>query len=482
MTSVPTATADELCWLSAADTAREVRAGRLSPIDIAEAAVHRIERIDPELNALVSFDREQVLRDAAELERAQRDREPLGPLHGVGFTIKDLTAVAGLPLTFGLRPLAEEHCAHDAVAVERLRRAGGLFLGKTNTPEAGYYGGTDNHLFGPTHNPWKPGCTAGGSSGGAAAAVAAGLGQLAEGSDGAGSVRIPSSLCGVVGLKPSPGRIPQTILPARYATWAYHGPITRTVADNALMLDVLSGPHPADPLSLPTPPAHFSFSATLRGDVRGWRVAWSPDLGFAEVAPEVTEVCRQAVQVFAELGAVVEEATPALGDPEEAMWHGIWVPGYGAERDLLDWDSLRGQVDDELLELFAEGDRVSATDVGRAEAFRGRMWDVFTAFMAEYDLLVTPTLCEATFPLDRFAPLSLDGQSLRRRLLGWLLTYPFNMLTTPAITVPAGFTADGRPVGLQLCATQHREDTLLRAAACFEAAQPWQQHRPGDDF
>ncbi len=229
-------------WMSATEMAAQVASKSLSPNEIAEEMIRRVDEINPAVNAIVHFDADQVRRDAAELTRAQASGEQLGPLHGVPFTIKDLTDVRGLPTTFGLKPMRDNIAERDAVIVTRLRQAGGLYLGKTNTPESGYYGGTDNHLFGPTHNPWKPGHTAGGSSGGAAAAVAAGLGPLAEGSDGAGSVRIPSALCGVVGLKPTTGVIPQTILPGRYNNWAYHGPITRTVADNALMLDVLAGP------------------------------------------------------------------------------------------------------------------------------------------------------------------------------------------------------------------------------------------------
>ncbi|WP_211241374.1 amidase [Pseudonocardia spinosispora] len=471
------ASSDDLCWLSATELTGRIRAGEVTPTDVAEQVVSRVEAVNPELNAFVNFDRDQVLRDAAELTAAQGRGEELGPLHGVPYSIKDLTAVAGLPLTFGMSPLKDNVAERDATSVARLRHAGGLFLGKTNTPESGYYGGTDNHLFGPTHNPWKHGTTPGGSSGGAAAAVAAGLGQLAEGSDGAGSVRIPASLCGVVGLKPSTGRIPQTILAGRYYHWAYHGPITRTVADNALMVNVLAGPDPSDPLSLPAD--GVDYVAELDGDITGWRVAYSPDLGYAQVDPEVAEICRSALGAFEELGAHVAEATPAWGDPEEAMWNGVWVPGFASEHDMLDWDNLHGQVDDNLIELMHEGRRLTGVDVGRADAFRGAMWDTFAAFMADYDLLVTPTCTEAAFPITQFTPDGLLGSSLRHQLLGWLLTYPFNMMTTPAITVPAGFTSDGRPVGLQIAGRLHADAAVLRAAANFERARPWSQHRPG---
>ena len=468
---------DEIEWRPATELARSVRDGEVSPDEIATAAVERVERVNPEINAIVAFDREQVLRDARELTAAVARGDELGPLHGVPFTIKDLTTVAGLATTFGMVPLQDNIAGTDAVVVRRLREAGGLFLGKTNTPESGYYGGTDNHLFGPTHNPWKHGHSAGGSSGGAAAAVAAGLGPLAEGSDGAGSVRIPAALCGVVGLKPTTGVIPQTILAGRYYTWAYHGPITRTVADNALMLDVLAGPDTADPLTIERP--EHSFSDAARGDIRGLRVAFSPDLGLGRhVDPEVLAVCREVLPVLEDLGAVVSEATPGWGYVSEAMWNGIWVPGFASEHDLLDWESLRGQVDDNLIELMREGERLTGVDVGRAEVVRGAMWDTWTRFMDDYDVLVSPTLCTATFPLERFAPDWLDGTTLREQLLDWLLTYPYNMLNNPAMTLPAGFTADGRPVGLQLAARHRRDALLLRVAGRIEEARPWADRRP----
>ncbi len=467
----------ELGWMPAAEMAAEIASGRLSPNEVAEEMIDRVERINPEINAIIDFDADQVRADAAELAGLQRRGDPLGPLHGVPFTIKDLTAVAGRPLTFGMKPLKDNVPEHDAVVVRRLREAGGLFLGKTNTPESGYYGGTDNHLFGPTHNPWKRGYSAGGSSGGAAAAVAAGLGPLAEGSDGAGSVRIPAALCGVVGMKPTTGAVPQTILAGRYYNWAYHGPITRTVADNALMLDVIAGPDHADPLS--TPRSEDSYVAAMRGDIRGLRVAWSPDMGLGQhVEPEVVRVCLEALSAFAELGAEVSEASPRWAGTSVAMWQGVWVPGFASEYDLLDWKRLRGEVDDGLIGIMEEAETLSGVDVGRADVVRGAMWDAWTSFMEDYDVIVSPTLASATFPLTQFAPDWLEGASLRERILDWLLTYPYNMLNNPAITVPAGFTADGRPVGLQIAARHRAEGLLLRVASNFEAARPWADRRP----
>lgn len=467
----------DIGFATAVDLADAVRRRDVSVGDVADVMLERVERINPQINAIIHHDPAQVRRDAERLDRARDGGEALGPLHGVPFTIKDLTAVDGLPLTFGMIPMKDQIADHDAVIVRRLREAGGLFLGKTNTPESGYYGGTDNHLFGPTHNPWKHGHTAGGSSGGASAAVASGLGPIAEGSDGAGSVRIPSAMCGVVGLKPSTGRVPQNILAGRYYEWCYHGPITRTVADSALMMDVIVGPDPSDAMSYPSPQGGY-LEALKDLDITGLKVAWSPDLGLGHVDPEVVSVCRDAVDALAARGAHVEEATPQWGDPEQAMWHGIWVPGFASEHDLVDWDRWAGQVDDRLVEIMRQSERITAYDIAQADLFRGRMWDTFTAFMQRYDVLVSPTLASATFPLERFAPSWLEGESLQRELLGWLLTYPFNMMTTPAITVPAGFTSDTRPVGLQIAGGLHADHLVMRVAGALEAERPWADRFP----
>lgn len=468
--------ASELCWTPATVLASDIRSGAVAPAEVGAYFADRIEAVNPTLNAYIHFDREQVLADAARLQAELDAGTPRGPLHGVPFSIKGLTTMAGLPFDSSLKPLAGTLGTQDATVVTRMRQAGGLFLGKTNAPEFGYYGGTDSHLYGPTHNPWKHGHTAGGSSGGAAAAVAAGLGPLAEGADGAGSVRIPAAMCGVVGFKPSLGRIPHTLLDGRHYTHIFHGPITRTVADAALMFSVMAGVSDSDPNTVP--PDGIDYAAAVTGDITGWRVAWSPDLGLGHVDPEVAAVCAEAVTAFEALGAVVEEATPDWGDPEEAMWKGLWVPGYSCEYDVLDWKSMGGQVDDNLIEIFAQAERLTAMEIGRAEAFRGRMWDTFSAFMRTYDLLVSPTLASPTFPLDRFAPDWLDGESLQRKLLGWLLTYPFNMTTTPAISVPAGFTSDGRPVGLQIAGRHRADAAVLQAAANYEAARPWAETTP----
>ena len=358
--------------------------------------------------------------------------------------------------------------------------AGGLLLGKTNLTEAGYCGSSTNHLYGATHNAWKQGISAGGSSSGAAAGVASGLGALAEGSDGAGSVRIPAAMNGVVGLKPGLGRIPQTIVPARFETFLGYGTIARTVADAALMLDVMAGPHPSDPLSLPDDGSEFLRAA---GEELGpLRVAWSPNLGFEHsVDPEIAAICERAVAAFEELGCEVVEADPGWDNPEEAMWEGIWKPAYATMIDMFDWDEYAGQVDAQLLQVIREGAEMSALDaaprggsagqdVGPVRGLHGRVRPAGQPDPG--DRVASPSTTSAHPPC--------EGEPLRRQMLGWLLTYPTNMLGTPAISVPAGFDSEGMPVGLQIAGGLHAETQVIRAAAAFEAARPWVQHRPAE--
>ena len=469
----------ELHWMPAAEMAAKIRSGELDELEVAEHFILRVEEVNPGINAIIQFEPDEVCADAAQLKRHRESGAELGAIHGVPYTIKDLTAVKGRPTTFGMTAMKDNIAEDDAPIVARMRAAGGLYLGKTNTPESGYYGGsTDNHLFGATHNPWKHGYSTGGSSGGAAAGVAAGLWPLAEGSDGAGSVRIPCALCGVVGLKPTVGVIPQVVLAGRYYSWAFHGPITRTVEDNALMLDVVAGPSHADPMT--TERVESSYFHAVQGNIAGLRAAWSPDLGLGQhVDPEVVAICRAAVSALEEAGVNVSDATPSWTDTSVAMWHGIWVPGFASEHDLLDWPSLHGQVDDNLIELMREGEVTTAVHIGNADTTRGGMWDTWTRFMQDFDLMLSPTLATATFPLDQFAPSWLEGKSLREQLLDWLLTYPYNMLNNPALTVPAGFTSDGRPVGLQIAA-RHRQDALiLRVGRVLQERRSWLDRKPG---
>jgi amidase len=467
----------ELSWMSATQIAHEVRARRVSAVEVADHFIKRVERLNPALNALVVHEPEQVRATAVRLDAAIRAGDDVGPLAGVPYSLKESTAALGLPHTGGMKPMEGHRAAYDAVVTKRLANAGGLLLGKTNLPENGYYCGTDNHLYGATHNPWGLELSPGGSSGGAAASVAAGLTPLADGSDGAGSIRVPAAMCGLVGFKPTTGRIPQQLLPTRYSTFISHGIIARTIADVAVMLNVESGPDAVDPLSLPADGT--DYVSALDGDLTGWRIAWSPDLGFGGYTdPEILALCADAVAVFADLGATVVDAAPAWPDPEEAMWNGVWLPAYAPDLGAFDWDSLHGLVDEHLIEIVQTGGESTGEAAGAADLVRGQVYRAFASFMGEYDLLVSPTIRVPGFSGTQFAPPYLDGQPLRRRLLGWINTYPFNMTTTPAITVPVGVTSTGLPVGMQLAGGHLADARVLRAAARFEEARPWAGMRP----
>lgn len=469
-------TDDNLAWLPATELAEQSRTGNIDPVETAEAVISRVEKYNPALRALVHFDAEQTLKEA----KALRDRSDRGPLYGVPFTVKDFTEVTGTPMTDGgFRSMQDFRSDHDTVLVQRMRAAGAFYLGKTNSPQLGYAGVTRNPMWGQTENPWKRGYNPGGSSGGAASAVAAGLGQLAEGSDGAGSVRIPAAMCGVVGIKPSLGVIPHTMIPSRHETYLYHGPITRTVADNALMLDIVSGQSPVDPLSAPLGETHYLDA--VNAGAAGLKIAWSPDLGFADVDDEVQSIAREALYTLVDAGASVQEADPGWSNPMQAMFDGVWLPAFAGLEQMIEAEHEQFEVDPELLMLMEEYKKLTFERYGVAKGLRGQVWDLFSAFMSRFDILASPTLTVAGFPHTQFAPESLLGKPFIEQLLGWLLTYPSNMMTNPAITIPAGFTSEGLPVGLQLQAMPFREQTIYAAAGAIEKLRPWAGTRPNLD-
>lgn len=463
----------DIAWSSAHEIAKAVRSGEYTVAEVAEATIARIEKYNPGLNAFCVFKPEEIRERAAELDRRIAAGEEMGPLVGVPFAIKDMTAIKGERSTFGLIAFKDNLADYDAAIYTRLLEADGLYIGKTTVPEAGYAVYGESHLFGASHNPWAKGHTAGGSSTGSAIAVAAGLVPIAEGSDGAGSVRAPAGINGIVGLKPSLALIPCTVLLARHETWAFHGPLTRSVADNALMLQVMAGPSEQDPLSLPDDGT--DYVAAIEGDIKGLRVAYSPDLGTGyEVDPEIAEAVRAAAFKLEQLGATVTEVEVPWENPEHTFWYSIWVPGFSADRDLIDWEEWKDQVDPELYDLIVEPDTVPITEYGRANAKRGATWDAFAKFMEDYDVIISPTLTHPAHKHGQFAPDHLLGKSTREQLLGWLLTYPYNLLTVPAISMPAGHTADGRPIGLQIAGRKLGDAEVLRVAANFEKVHsPW---------
>ncbi len=461
----------ELAWLSASELLERYRARTLSPVEATAAVLARIEALDPTLNAFVRCTPELALEAAQAAERAYGGADAPPPLCGVPVSVKDVVPTAGVRTTMGSRVFADWVPDADAPLVERLRRAGAALLGKTTVPEFGWKGDSGNAINGPARNPFDPARTAGGSSGGAAAAVASGMGPLAQGGDGAGSIRIPAALCGVVGLKPSHGRVPYAPAGA-LELLVSEGPIARTVADAALMLDVLAGPDPRDRLSLPLDGPPFA-GACGRG-VAGLRIAWSPDLGHADVDPEVARVAREAARAFDELGARVEELDDVLDDPHDDLellfataYAGLHLDGYGVDGDP---EEARAKLDPGLRALIERGERYSAAELAAAHLRRLRFCDRVRAFMEPFDLLLTPTLPVTAFRAGEDHP---PGSTPYR----WLpFTYPFNLTGQPALTVPAGL-ADGLPVGLQIVGRWRDDRTVIAAGAAFERARPWVRPR-----
>lgn len=453
--------------LTATEIAEGVRSGKYDPVEIAEAVIKRTEEIEPMLNAFITWEPDEIREQARALKDRRNNGDTLGLMAGVPFAIKGSIAIKGKPATSALIAFKDEIADRDAALYTRMIEADGIFVGQTTLPEAGYAGVGESHLYGATHNPWKKGYSAGGSSTGSAAAVAAGIVPIAEGSDGAGSIRIPASACGVVGFKPSFGRIPTSVLPTRYETWVFHGPLTRTVDDAALMYHVMSGPADEDPLTLPDDGTNYLQA--IQEEFESIRIAYSPDLGTGyDIDPEVAKVAKEATEKFKELGATVVEDTPNWEGIEKAFWESIWVPGFSSERHMIDWDSWEGQVDPELVAMLKESDSLTVARYGEANLVRAAMWDEYVRFMQDYDFIVSPTLTHPAHKHGQFAPDHLLGRSVREQLLGWLLTYPFNMLTVPAISMPAGFTSEDLPVGLQIAGKQHADKDVLRIARQFE--------------
>lgn len=469
----------DLCFLSAIDAAAAIRQKRLSPVTLLDALIDRIDNIDPKLNAFCTPAFDSARQSARIAETAVQRGHSLGPLHGVPVAVKDVVTTRGIRTTWGSRLNAENVPTEDAPSVERLKAAGAIVLGKTNTPEYGWKGATDNLLFGPTFNPWNLDLTPGGSSGGTAAAIAAGFAPLGIGTDGGGSIRIPASFCGIFGLKPTFGRIPY--YPASLAeTLSHLGAMTRTVRDAALMLDVMAGPDSRDRHSLPA--ESTDYLAATSGGIEGLRVAWSHDLGYARIDPEVRRITEKAAQRFSELGCHVEEAGPdiagILGPDQHPIYFILFNTGFAAmieghtkeERSIMDPAFLRSAQ--------GWGER-TVIDAGRANIGRVQLWDTVRRFFERFDLLLTPTLPVTAFGARLHGAPEIAGHKVRPGDLSWTpFTYPFNLTGQPSATVPCGFSKAGLPVGLQIVGRRLDDATVLRASAAFEDIAPWSHHRP----
>ncbi|HKB74267.1 MAG TPA: amidase [Burkholderiales bacterium] len=452
------------CSLTAAELLALYRAKRLSPVEATRAVLERIERLNPVLNAFCLVDTEAAIASAMESEARWMKDAPMGALDGVPVSIKDVILARGWPTLRGSKTIDPKGpWDDDAPAVARLREAGAVLHGKTTTPEFGWKGVTDSPLTGITRNPRDPRKTPGGSSGGAAAAVASGMGPLAVGTDGGGSIRIPCAFTGLFGIKPTFGRVPAWP-PSPMGTVAHVGPIARSVADAALMLMVMSRPDARDWTALPYDGRDYREG--LEDGVRGLRIAYSANLGYARVDREVAEIVKKAVRTFDDLGARVEERDPGFEDPQETFSR-HWFPGAALVVSSVP-AKKRSLIDKGLREIARRGERITALEHFEAAQKRNELGLAMSRFHVHYDLLVTPTLSVAAFDVGREAPKNAKSW------VSWTpFTFPFNLTQQPAASIPCGLTKAGLPVGLHIIGPRYAEAQVLRAARAFEVAHPF---------
>jgi aspartyl-tRNA(Asn)/glutamyl-tRNA(Gln) amidotransferase subunit A len=451
--------------LSAIELMSGYRARDFTPVDVTKAILDRIDRLNPRLIAYVTVAHELAMEQAKASEARWLKDEAL-PLDGVPISIKDLTPTKGIRTTLGSLLYADWIPDYDAPFVERVKAAGAIILGKTNTPERGWKGESTNRVAGSSQNPWMLGKTPGGSSGGGAAAVAMGLGPLAQGSDGAGSIRIPAGFSGIFGHKPSYALIPQ-YPPSAVGDVSHFGPMSRTVADSALLMTHTAG---ADPRDRHSWTSGIDYLRALDGELPRLKIAWSADLGFAAVDQEVVEIAHGAAMAFKELGHSIVDAHPDAEDPWPAA-DILWSTGMAGAL-YENFDEVRDQLDQGRAKIVDDAFARSAAAVGYANFKRNAYFDSVREFMDDYDLLLTPTLPCPAFDAGLDFPPEIAGKAMS--YLGWTaFTYPFNLTGQPAATVPAGFTAAGLPVGLQIVGKIRDDVTVLQAARAYERARPW---------
>ncbi|MEX0801297.1 MAG: amidase [Dehalococcoidia bacterium] len=467
----------DLWFKSAYELAAAVRSRQLSPVELMEACYERIEETNPVLNAFNALrPKEESVAEARELERRIAAGEEAGILAGLPFGVKELEDAEGFPSTHASVPYKDDYPDQDSTQVERLKQAGAILIGKTNSPEFGYTAFTKNLLFGITRNPWNPERTPGGSSGGTSAAIASGMVPIATGSDGGGSVRIPACYTGCFGLKPSYGRIPKG--PFEMLGWndtAVYGPITRTVQDGALFMDAVVGAHEADPDSLPHP--GYSYVDVMERDPGKLRIAFSPTFGYATIQSDVLREVTAAVKVFEKLGHDIDEVERVIeGDP------GIeWMRVSGAETYAKIYERIEDHREDfgrSFLKGVERARRLTPDRYGKAQRVRARLVNDMWHFFEKYDALLTPTLPTEAFDARGKWPEKINGTKIENPLMAVVFTYPFNLTGHPAASVRAGLTDAGLPCGLQIVAPRHREDLIFQLARAYEQERPWNDAWP----
>ena len=469
----------DLAYTSAAELAALIARRAVSPVEAVDVVLDRIEKTQPTINAFITVCAEEAREAAKEAEAAVMRGDALAPLHGVPFAVKDLVNTAGVRTTFGSWALSDNMPSADSPAVARLKAAGAILVGKTTTPEFGHKCFTEAPLFGRTANPWNLLRTPGGSSGGAAAAVAAGLAPIGVGTDGGGSSRIPAACCGIVGFKQTLGLVPHDLTPDGFGNQSHITPMSRTVMDTALILQAMAGPHACDPHPLGLAVLDFVAAARPEGDLKAVRIAWRPLLGNTLLSREVREACERALSAFAELGAIVEPVDDAFTSTEP-IWL-ILTQSFWNARFRRHVAQFGNRMSDTLLRQMDNGAGHTAVALQEAMFERTRVFREIQGWFGPYDIVATPTLSRTALAIDHdfFAPIEIDGQVADTVRKAWYpYTLPFNLSGNPAVTMPCGFGADGLPIGLQLIGRHLGDAHLLRAAALFEQARPWEAARP----
>lgn len=465
----------ELCFMTARELAQKIRQRELSAVEVMEAHLRQIEAVNPKVNAVVTLLPERAMEGAHAADAALARGEEIGPLHGLPIAHKDLVDTAGIRTTRGSPIFADNVPTQDALIVERLRGAGAITIGKTNVPEFGAGSQTFNPVFGATLNPYDTTRTCGGSSGGAAVALACGMIPIADGSDTGGSLRNPAAFCNVVGFRTSPGRVPVWPKQTGWFTYSVQGPMARTVGDAALMLSAIAGPDPRSPIAITEPGS--KFGGDLQRDFRGVRIAWSRDFGGIPIDQRVTAALEDKRHVFEDIGCIVEEGEPDYSDADEVfkLWR-AWAFELGYT-DLI--REHRDQVKETVIWNAEEGQKISGPELARAEAKRTALYHRVREFMEDYEFMVMPVTQVPAFPVSQEYVTEIEGVPMHT-YIDWMQSCYFITVTgLPAISVPCGFTPEGLPVGIQIVG-RHQDDLgVLQLGHAFEqATQTWRKRPP----
>ncbi len=471
--------ANDVADLSAAETAAAIRSRRVSALEVIDATLARIERLQPILNCFITVCADRARDEARDVDRRVARGEDVGVLGGVPLAVKDLVNTAGVRTTFASYIHEHNVPARDSVSIARLRKAGAILVGKTTTPEFGHMVWTEAPLFGRTRNAWNGERTSGGSSGGAAAACAAGIASLHVATCAGGSTRIPAACNGVVGFKQSLGLIPHDMAPDAFGNLSYITPTTRTVTDTALMLHVMSGPDWSDPHSFGASNAGILAAADTNGDLKGLRFAWRPFLGNTVIDKEYMAIASDAARTFEALGATMSEMADDM-EPTEPMWlvlsTALWRARFA---DLL--PKWRDRMSRTLVGQMERGGEHTAEMLAKANLQRTALYRKVQSWFDTVDVIVMPTLTRTAVPIQEglFEPIEIEGRKVDTVRKAWFpYTHPFNLTGNPAVTLPAGFHSDDLPVAIQLVARRGADALLIKAAALFEKSRPWSERRP----